>query len=83
MMRVNADKQKKGRAPAKSKRAASPKKKPAQSVKQATLAKEAASDLEVSLSDAEEQKQQVSTSLEDAGMFPITSSLHKCMASAG
>lgn len=56
------------KAPAKGKKAASPKKQSSKSATQAaSAAKEAVSDLEVGLSDAEEQKQQLSSSLEDAG----------------
>ena len=59
------------KAPAKSKKAASPKKQSSKSAKQAVSAKEAVSDLEVGLSDAEEQKQQTSSSLEDAGTVVV------------
>jgi hypothetical protein len=60
------------KAPAKGKKAASPKKQPSKSAKQAaSAAKETVSDLEVGLSDAEEQKQQMSSSLEDAGRVGV------------
>ena len=55
------------KASAKGKRAGSPKKQTAKSVKQTELSKEVPSDLEVSLSDAEDQKRQATTSMEDAG----------------
>ena len=55
------------KASAKGKRAASPKKQPAKSVKQTDLSKEVASDLEVSLSDAGDQERQATTSVEDVG----------------
>ncbi|DBA75266.1 TPA: hypothetical protein ACH3X1_010553 [Trebouxia sp. C0004] len=56
------------KASAKGKKAASPKKQSSKSARQTTsAAKEAVSDLEFGLSDAEEQRQQMSSSLEDAG----------------
>lgn len=60
------------KAPAKGKKAASPKKQSSKSATQAvSVAKEAVSDLEVGLSDAEEQKQQMSSSLDDAGIVVV------------
>ena len=66
---MSAGKPSKGgsKASAKGKRAASPKKQTAKSVMQTDLSKEVSSDLEVSLSYVGDQKQQATTSVEDAG----------------